>query len=121
MVPLILLAAAIAPQSELLIICNGSMVANVGNSTTTAVVTDSSGASATGRSVTSHPGQVNVTVQFRLINGKAQLHLPPYALPSLNSAKEGWLQVKDLSVTEDQISGKVRFNFLNFLNSHFFH
>lgn len=112
--PLIFLAAAlVAPQDELLLICEGTMIADVGGSSTTASVSGSYGQSATGQAYTTRTGQVGVSVQFRMVNGQAQINLPSAALPALNSAKEGWLNVKDLSISDTQIAGKVRLNFLN--------
>lgn len=109
---LFLIAAEVATLPDLHLICEGQTAANLASETTTATLSDNEGYSASGMATTSRPTVVQMTVQFRVKDGKAEMNMPRMAAPLMSSSKEGWYAVKDVKFTDDQISGKVKFNFL---------
>lgn len=111
MIPL-LVAADVAALPNIYLICEGQTAANLASETTTATITDNEGYSANGVATTSRPSVVRMTIQFRVSDGKAEINMPRFAAPVISSSKEGWYPVKDLKFTDDQISGKVKYNFI---------
>lgn len=108
----LLLAAETATLPDMHLICDGQSAANMASSST-ANVTDNEGYSVNGIATTSRPTVIAMSLQFRVVDGVAEMNLPRIAAPQISSSKGGWYQVKDLKVTDDQITGKVRFNFVN--------
>ncbi|MDT0507513.1 hypothetical protein [Novosphingobium sp. MMS21-SN21R] len=109
----LLLAADAAVLPDIHLVCAGQTAANMASETTTANMTDSEGYSANGYATTSRPTIVKMTIQFRITDGTAEMNVPRMIAPPISSSKEGWYAVKALRVTDDQISGKVKFNFIN--------
>jgi len=110
----LLLAAETATLPDIHLICSGQTAANIASETTTANVTDNRGYAASGSATTSRPTAVSMAVQFRIIDGKAEANVPRFAVPALSGGgKGGWYPVKDVKFTDDQITGKVRYNFMD--------
>jgi hypothetical protein len=108
-----LFLTAATADLDLHLLCSGGTSVQVPESVTSAQASDSWGNRASGSSVTSRPDFVSFDVQFHLVGGVARMVVPPFVLPPVNSAKGGVLAVKNLSVGDTHISGKVNFNFLN--------
>ena len=53
-------------------------------------------------------------VDVKIGVGEAKIRLPKDILPTLTSVKaDGWSNIKDLEITEREITGKLSFNFAN--------
>ena len=103
---------AAATQTEKFhLICEGGKSVSVATSSTSAVVTTERGGNAIGSSITSQPVYRPMTVQFRLENGLAELNVPAVSGVK-QDAPGGWSKVKDLHVTENDITGKVSMGWL---------
>lgn len=98
-----LLALTLAAATpNMLLVCEGATVAEVAESTTTAAVLDNRGNTAVGRAVTSSPQAIPFAVRFEIEDGEPTLALP-----------DRRYKVRDLSITDRRITGKVRYNFLS--------
>ncbi len=94
------------------LVCDGGTVTEVVASSTTANVNSAYGRT-TGTSETIEPRYVAFSIRVKIEGEAGQVNLPAFALPGLSSAKDGWLRIKNLRVTEDHITGKIPFNFLS--------
>jgi hypothetical protein len=81
---------------EFHLICEGEKIVSAPASQTSAIITASNGAYASGSSVTSHSSVMPMTVQFRLKTGVAEIN-----------AQGRWTKVKNLVVNNDEINGKI--------------
>jgi hypothetical protein len=99
-----------APRSEneMLLICDGSTFTVAPTSQTNAFVADNRGNMVTGSATSTAPANVGFQVQLRIIGNDAEMHLPAAAAPRISAKNGGWRKVKELQITENQISGKVR-------------
>lgn len=105
-----LLLSTPAMADELLLKCDGTSLARLNTSTTTADVRDSNNHSATGEASTTEAVRIPFQVMVRIKDGTAQMNVPGLAAPEINDGKAGWFPVKSLIVSDDEITGKVRFN-----------
>lgn len=111
---LIFLAAEAAqPVEEMLLVCEGSTLTNLTTATTTARLADNQGYAVDGRASTSEPRSVDYTVHLRIRGSAAEMTVPALVMPEFNSSKSGWLPVKQLVISENEITGRVRYNFLS--------
>ena len=116
---ILLLLLAVFPASvsaqEALVVdleCPGSGIGTVSDGTTSTVVSDNYGNSAHGVATTRRAMHIEDTVLIRIRGGEGEIKPPSAALPPVNSGKGGWFKIKDLKVSEYEISGKVSYNFI---------
>lgn len=109
----IALQGASPASEELFLVCDGGTAANATTSTTNAIVRDQYGNEVSGTASTSEPTNVNFRVQFRMLNGAAEMNVPTVATPQLRGGQAGWFPVKKLVVSDTEISGNVSYNFMS--------
>jgi hypothetical protein len=115
----IAIAAALSGQAsepaalELSLLCRGTgqMVAPV--QTTTVQGADNLGYGVSANATTSAVVAYDTTAGFRLQNGTATMRIPGMFLPQMHGGQAGWFKVKNLQVSEREITGKVSINFMN--------
>jgi hypothetical protein len=96
-----------------LLVCRGSTVGEVPTGRSSAVVSDRYGNRAVGSSVDTEVRQIDGVVQLRLNGDDPRANMPRIFAPEISSSQGGWYRIKSLQITDDQITGKVVFNFLN--------
>lgn len=99
---------------SIMLTCPGSSAGMGTTSTETAVVTNSDGdrvniSGSTGGSVA-----VNGTVDVRIIDGVAEVLVPAVFTSGTGGAK--WRKVKDLTITDSEITGKISLGLLSSSN-----
>lgn len=99
---------------SIMLTCPGSSAGMGTTSTETAVVTNSDGdrvniSGSTGGSVA-----VNGTVDVRIIDGVAEVLVPAVFTGGTGGAK--WRKVKDLTITDSEITGKISLGLLSSSN-----
>lgn len=99
---------------SIMLTCPGSSAGMGTTSTETAVVTNSDGdrvniSGSTGGSVA-----VNGTVDVRIIDGVAEVLVPAVFTGGTGGAK--WRKVKDLTITDSEITGKINLGLLSSSN-----
>lgn len=101
------------PDTEMLLVCDGSTFTVAPTSQTNALVTDNSGYMASGSVTSSRPTSVGFQVRLRIIGGDAEMNIPAIAAPTISTGNGGWYKVKDLKIGENEISGKIKMNWFN--------
>lgn len=109
---LALFLSAAALDSSLNLVCTGRSLVAAPVETTTVVATDGYGGSAYGTGVRRQIAETEQTVGFRMANGTASIRVPAVFLPAIKGGSAGWFKVKNLVVTETEITGKAAINFL---------
>lgn len=105
---------ATAPVALVLsLTCSGRSFISVPVETAAVTARDSYGGSASGSGVRTEIREVEASVGFRLEQGLAKMQLPAMFLPNIHGGRGGWFNVKNLAVTEREITGKVAVNFLH--------
>jgi hypothetical protein len=99
--------------ADMLLICQGQTSGHRAVGTTTATIFDNQGNQVTGNAVSTAPGDVIAVVQFRVRAGQAEMNVPAALTPMFAGGKNGWFKVKKLAFTDDTITGKVAFTFLD--------
>lgn len=95
-----------------------SLVCNV-NGRTTVSTTTNSYAPGKDNKTEWRTGTQNQVVPFTdrltvvLEMGTARAQMPNAALPPMHGGRDGWYDIRELSVTDEEIRGKVAINFLN--------
>jgi len=101
------------PETEMLLVCDGSTFTVAPTSQTNALVTDNNGYMASGSVTSSRPASVGFQVRLRIIGGDAEMNIPAIAAPTISNGNGGWYKVKDLKIGENEISGKIRMNWFD--------
>jgi hypothetical protein len=99
--------------TQLQLSCPGSSTGMLVVESASARVTGQAGTTASANGSRSEITTIRGTVNFRLSDGIAEINVPAQFLPTLHGGKAGWFKVKELSLTDDEIIGKVSLNFLN--------
>lgn len=111
---LLLLLAETAPiDSELLLVCEGGTLSNMQTAETYVSAYNNRGYRVDGNATTREPGRIDYSVKLRIRDGIGEMSVPDLVVPELSSGKQGWFPVKDLKIGDDEISGRVRFNFVS--------
>ena len=76
------------------------------------MIADNRGNVVTGGGSTTGYKDIPTTAQFRLLEGKAQLRLPQPPTCGICTGYNKWIDVKELKIDEDRISGKIRYDIL---------
>lgn len=98
------------PETEMLLVCEGSRFTLVPTSQTNAIVTDNRGNLAVGSATSSAPANVAVQVRLHVKEGVAEMQVPSLGGPAfVFVVNAGWYSVKNLIFGDDEISGKVKF------------
>jgi hypothetical protein len=106
-------APAVAPAGEMNLICRGRGTAMTAVGRETGTVRTNQGYAAQGQNVRESLVDYETTAGFRLTGGVATMRVPNMFLPPIAGGRGGWFKVKDLRVTDSEISGKVAINFMN--------
>lgn len=107
-----LLAMAATMEGRLDLVCLGQGSANKQTSSS-AYVTDNYGNSAWGNVVGNRSVPFADQVNLWIEGDEGRLRMPRSMLPPLRGGEDGWFKIKDLSVTDDEITGSVAVNFIN--------
>ena len=112
--PAIAQDAAPAPApSSLHLRCDGAGTVQDAQ-TTTANVFASNGRSATGSATTYSEREIKERVLIELADTKGRIRFPKALVPPINSGgSDGWWPFTELKVTDTEIIGRFRLNFLN--------
>jgi hypothetical protein len=102
---LALILAAEVPTEELLLVCDGAVMTDV-SADSEGEIYDNRGNSLHVRGSSSTPGSVPFRVQVRIRGAVAEMNMPPAA--GGTRAADGWRQVKQFTMTENEITGRVR-------------
>lgn len=106
-------APAAAPAGELNLICRGSGRTMTAVGRETGVVRNNQGYAVQGQNVRESLVDYETTAGFRLTGEIATMRVPNMFLPPIAGGRGGWFKVKDLRVSDSEISGKVAINFMN--------
>jgi len=106
---LALAIAAPVQAPDLNLTCPGATLVRNGSAVT---VQDNAGYSVNGVATSSGMQSVSFTVRVRIKGGVAQVNIPP-SVTGGASGKAGWFNVKNLLVSDDEISGLVRIGLLS--------
>ena len=112
----LMLAAEPAPApapDELNLICRGGGRTMTATSRDSAGYANNQGYAAAGQNVRESLVDYETTAGFRLSGGTATMRVPTMFLPPIAGGRGGWFKVKDLRVSDSEISGKVAINFMN--------
>ena len=108
----LLIAMSASVEGRLDLVCLGRGSANKPTSSS-AFVTDNYGNSASanvmGNRSVPFADQVNLWIEG--IEGR--LRMPRTMLPPLRGGEDGWFKIKNLEVSDDEITGSVAVNFIN--------
>lgn len=107
-----LLAMAATMEGRLDLVCLGQGSANKQTSSS-AYVTDNYGNSAWGNVVGNRSVPFADQVNLWIEGDEGRLRMPRSMLPPLRGGEDGWFKIKDLSVTDDEITGSIAVNFIN--------
>jgi hypothetical protein len=99
---------------SIMLTCPGSSAGIGTTSTETAVVTNSDGDRVNISGSTGGPVAVNGTVDVRIIDGVAEVLVPAVFTGGTGGAK--WRKVKELTVTDSEITGKIGLGLLSSSN-----
>ncbi len=102
-----------APVGEMNLICRGQGTTMTATGRQTGVVRNNQGYAVQGQNVQESLVNYETTAGFRLTGGIATMRVPTMFLPPIAGGRGGWFKVKDLRVTDSEISGKVAINFMN--------
>jgi len=104
--------ARIATADDLELHCTGDGVVNESENTTAYSRDSDKNRQVT--TVQSHSKRpFNGVVNVKLTLGAAKIRVPAAMHPKVSSGKDGWLDIDDLKMNEDEISGSFKFNFAN--------
>ena len=56
---------------------------------------------------------IDTLISFRLMGGEAMLSVPAALLPPIHGGKRGEFRVRELQITDRDITGKIKINLLN--------
>lgn len=84
------------PETEMLLVCDGSTFTVAPTSQTNAFVTDNRGNMAVGSAASSAPANVGFQVRLCIIGEKAEMNVPAIAVPAFSRGNLGWYKVKTL-------------------------
>lgn len=110
---LLALSLAAAEVPSLSLICTGRALTSIPVETNSVVAHDSYGGTAYGGGVRSQLAETETTVGFRMMNGEATIRIPSQFLPELRGGKAGWFKVKNLVVSDTEITGNAALNVFN--------
>lgn len=99
---------------SIMLTCPGSSAGIGTTSTETAVVTNSDGDRVNVSGSTGGSVSVNGTVDVRIIDGVAEVLVPAVFTGGTGGAK--WRKVKDLTITDSEITGKISLGLLSSSN-----
>ena len=103
---------AAAPQ-QVILSCQGAGTVDGSQSSTTDTYNEKTKTYETGTTITSAKQPFTGILRVEIAGDMARVALPTPMVPLLNSASEGWFQVKKLSSSDQEISGQVAINALN--------
>lgn len=103
--------ALMASSLSLNLTCTGTSMVPVPVETTTVQANGRYG-SGSGFGVRSELVVTESNVGFRLEGDEAQISIPAHLLPQIHGGNGGWFKVKNLVVTDSEITGKAAVNFL---------
>lgn len=104
-----LIAAPVAAAQELSLSCEGAMRGMFKDRSVGGIATDNRGNVVTGGGNSSRYADIATVAQFQMTGGKARLNLPQPPTCSICVGEKGWRNVKQLSVTDALISGKITY------------
>lgn len=104
-------------EDEMLLVCDGSTFTVAPTSQSNASVTDNQGYMVSGTATATAPINLEFQVRLRIVGSDAEMSMPPIAAPTINSGNGWWYKVKDLKISENEISGKIKMNW--FISSSF--
>jgi len=107
-----LIAMAAAYDGRLDLVCLGQGSANKQTSSS-AYMYDSSGNSAWGNVIGNRSVPFADQVNLWIEGDEGRVRMPRTMLPPIRGGEDGWFKIKDLEVTDDEITGSVAVNLLN--------
>ena len=106
-------ASAPAPSIDNLhLVCLGAGSANKSR-TTTAYVTASNGTSAWGNVVGNRDVPFEDQVNIEIAAGEGRIRMPRTMLPIIRGGENGWFKLKNLRITNDEITASAAVNLIN--------
>jgi hypothetical protein len=116
LVSLVLAAPAAAQPAaplELNLSCRGESTALATVGTESVATRNNWGGASTSYGTRQGLVTIDTLISFRLNNGAAMLSVPAALLPPIHGGKRGEFRVRELQVTERDITGKIKINLLN--------
>lgn len=110
---ILLLQAQAAAAQDLILVCEGAMVGMFTERAGGVVATDNEGNVVSGRSGSSRYAEVPTTAEFQLVGDTARINLPQPPTCAICVGEKGWRDVRDLTVGEDRITGRIRYGLLS--------
>lgn len=100
---------ATAAEGELILVCEGVMRGLFTDRTGGGVVLDNRGNTAAAKGGTATYSEIPTTAEFQMNGETARLNLPQPPTCSICTGEKGWREVRDLSVDDDRITGRIRY------------
>ncbi|MBI0530885.1 hypothetical protein [Sphingomonas sp. TX0522] len=113
MIALLALMLAQAEAEPLTLVCHASVREWTDTESSSTVAADNYGNTAAANVATRGLVNSQVDLDFELRGDTARLRIPAAMRPKISSGKDGWFDVRKLSVTDRLISGEIKFNFMN--------
>lgn len=104
-----LLSSPVQAQ-ELSLVCEGGNQGQHETGRTSGVLSSGDGTLISGRVSSSQYTEIPMTALFRMKDGAAELNLPLAPTCGICKGEGGWRKVKDLVVSEDQITGRISYS-----------
>ncbi|OYX52167.1 MAG: hypothetical protein B7Y97_03210 [Sphingomonas sp. 32-66-10] len=104
-----LVAAPATSAQELSLSCEGAMRGMFKDRSAGGMATDNQGNVITGGGSSSRYSDIPTVAQFEMAGGNARLNLPQPPTCSICVGEKGWRNVKQLSVSDTRITGKITY------------
>jgi hypothetical protein len=102
-----------SPPRELNLTCRGESTGLATVGTESYSTANNYGGAATSYGTRQGLVTIDTLITFRLANGEAMLSVPAALLPPIHGGKRGEFRVRELVVSERDITGKIKINMLN--------
>lgn len=93
--------------------CFGSGIATKTESTNISTYDRKTKNNSTTTVSSTHNEHFRGVVVVEIADGTGRIKIPEPLVPSLNTRDNGWFKIKDLDVTHDAITGRIKLNFLD--------
>ena len=101
------------PPLELNLSCRGESTGLATVETGSVATRNNYGAASTSYGTRQGLVTIDTLISFRLANGEAMLSVPAALLPPIHGGKRGEFRVRELQVSERDITGKIKINLMN--------
>jgi hypothetical protein len=102
-----------APPLELNLSCRGESTALTTVGTESVATRNNWGGASASYGTRQGLVTIDTLISFRLANGEAMLSVPAALLPPIHGGKRGEFRVRELQVSDRDVTGKIKINLMN--------